>query len=145
MRLAETLGIPVVFTSTHTLYPQVISRWNAGSVPSIMDLPDSTIDKFAGPSTRFYQLNKGIRLDRDFARVHARRFGFPPLATQETLDTTAAFVVLESGARLPRGVVDINVYWRLLFPRHRAKPVGEMLTLFERVDAGSRPARSTSR
>jgi len=145
LRHAETMRVPVVLTTTHTLYPLVIHRRMLGPLPALLDLPDSTLDKFMAPTMRFYQINKGVRLDRDFARVHATRFGFPPLATQAALDSTPIFVVLDPGTRVPRGMSDFNAYWRLVFPRYRATQVDEMLTLFEREDASNRPARNTSR
>ena len=145
LRQARAMHVPVVFTSTHTMYPLLVGGPGTRDAAALLDLPDSTLDKFMAPDSRFYQLNKGIRLERDFARVHAARFGFPALATQASLDTTASFVILESGARLPRGITDVPAYWRLLFPHHLATPAGEMLTRFQREAARSRPARSTSR
>lgn len=145
-------GEPVVFQSLHTMYPalgpdlimnpgRADARWRVG----YLDLPDSTMDALFPRTSRWYQLNKGIRLERDFARVHSARFGFPPLAGQAALDTVARFYVVASAARLPRGADDITSLSRAAFPRHRVSQLTENLLLLELPDARSLPERSTSR
>jgi hypothetical protein len=149
---AVKTGLPLVFQSQHTMYPavgpelilgrrDVESRWRV----AFLDLPDSTLNVLFTPLSRWYQLNKGIRLERDFARVHAARFGFPPLASQQSLDTTGRFLFVASDSRLPRGVDDVTALARATFPRHLVTRLSENLLLLERADAHSLPARSTSR
>jgi hypothetical protein len=149
IRQAESMGLPVVFQSLHTMYPSVAANRARPSPSVFLELPDSTLDALFPRSSRWYQLNKGIRLERDFARVHADRFGFPTLAPQAALDTTTRFLFMASDARLPRGVNDVTALARAAFPRHQIVRVSENLLLLERSRplprARSRPGRSTSR
>ena len=110
-----------------------------------LELPDSTLNAAFPRYTPFYQANKGLWLERDFARVQSARWGFPVLAPQASLDTTARFLLLATAVRLPRGVNDVTSLARAAFPRHRVTPVSEDLLLLERDVERSRPARSTSR
>ena len=145
LRQAERLGIPIVFQSQHTMYPLEAATHGLGSRGVYLDLPDSTLDALFPVTGRFYQLNKGIRIERDFARVQARLYGFPRLAPQAALDTTTRFVLFAPYERLPRGMNDLNESGPAVFPHHRAVPLQENLLLLERVSARSLPARSTSR
>lgn len=145
IRQAESMGLPVVFQSLHTMYPTVAANRAHGSASVFLDLPDSTLNALIPASGRWYQLNKGIWLERDFARVHAARFGFPTLATQAALDTTERFLFMASDARLPRGVNDVTALARAAFPHHQIARVTENLLLLERSRAHSPPERSTSR
>jgi hypothetical protein len=144
---AARTGLPLVFQSQHTMYPSVARdrRSPEFSRAYFLDLPDSTLDSLFPRGSRWYQLNKGIRLERDFARVHSARFGFPALATQATLDTTTRFLLVASEARLPRGVQDVTALARATFPHHLVSPLSENLLLLERLDVHSLPGKSTSR
>jgi hypothetical protein len=144
---AARSGLPLVFQSQHTMYPAVAGdrRSPEFSRAYFLDLPDSTLDDLFPRGSRWYQLNKGIRLERDFARVHAARFGFPGLASQAMLDTTARFLFVASEARLPRGVRDVTALARATFPHHLVSPLSENLLLLERRDGHSLPGRNTSR
>jgi hypothetical protein len=148
---AAQMGLPLVFQSQHVMYPALgrelilkrrsDTQWRV----AFLELPDSTLNDLFPPLSRWYQLNKGIRLERDFARVHAARFGFPPLASQAALDTIRRFLFIASDARVPRGVDDVTALARATFPRHLVTRLSENLLLLERADAHSLPARSTSR
>ncbi len=144
IRQADSLQVPVVFQSLHTMYPAVASRRGKSTRAVFLDLPDSTLSILIPADSRWYQLNKGVWLERDFARVHARRFGFPGLAPQSVLDTTARFLFVVTAARLPRGVDDVT-FARAAFPHHRVVPVTENLLLLERQRERSRLERNTSR
>jgi hypothetical protein len=149
---AAKTGLPLVFQSQHVMYPalgpELILTRRGAVTPwrvAFLDLPDSTLNDLFPPLSRWYQLNKGIRLERDFARVHAARFRFPPLASQAVLDTTERFLFVATDARVPRGVDDVTALARATFPRHLVTRLSESLLLLERGDAHSLPARSTSR
>jgi hypothetical protein len=145
LQQAERVGVPIVFQSQHTMYPLEAATRGRGSLGVYLDLPDSTLDALFPVTGRWYQLNKGIRLERDFARVQSRLYGFPRLAPQAVLDTTTRFLLFAPYERLPRGMNDINELGHAVFPHHRAVPLQENLLLLERVSARSLPARSTSR
>jgi hypothetical protein len=145
LRQAERLGVPIVFQSQHAMYPLEAATRGRGSLGVYLDLPDSTLDALFPVTGRFYQINEGMRLERDFARVHARLYGFPRLAPQAALDTTTRFLLFAPYERLPRGMNDLNELGPAVFPHHRAVPLQENLLLLERVSARSLPARSTSR
>jgi hypothetical protein len=143
-REAQREGLPVVFQSLHTMYPAVAAE-RSGAPAVFLDLPDSTLEALFPDTSRWYQLNKGIWLERDFARVHAVRLGFPTLMTQAELDSTDAFLLVATAARMPRGMDDISALARAEFPHHRIVPVTANLLRLERPNARNRPARSTSR
>ena len=145
LRQAERLGIPIVFESQHTMYPLEAATRGRGSHGVYLDLPDSTLAWLFPDTSRFYQLNKGTWLERDFARVHLKRFGFPRLASQAALDTTQRFLLFAPYERLPRGITDINALGHAVFPHHVALPLRENLLLMVHVSARSLPARNTSR
>lgn len=136
IRQAESLGMPVVFQSLHALYPSLAAERGRSSPAVFLDLPDSTFDALFPPNTPSYQHNKGIRLERDFARVHAARFGFPRLASQAELDSADRFLVFAT---------QLSGLAPAAFPNHRATPVSENLLRLDRRPGRSRPARSTSR
>lgn len=147
LQRAEEMRLPIVFQSLHTMYPQVAATRGAGQDVMFLDLPDSTLDAAFPRGTPWFQANKGLWLERDFARVQSARFGFPVLAPQAALDTTSRFLFLATTVRLPRGVPDVSSLARAAFPRHRVTPIAEDLLLLERPAASSRslPARNTSR
>jgi hypothetical protein len=145
LRHAMALGLPVVFQSLHTMYPQVAERRAWGAAVRYLALPDSTFDALFPPGTSAFQSSKAARLERDFARVHAMRFGFPLLATQAELDTLTRFLLLATPVRLGNGADGVTALAAAAFPRHRVVPLEENLLLLERPAARSLPARSTSR
>ena len=142
---AVTSGLPIVFQSLHTMYPSLAATRGAGAKVSFLDLPDSTLRALFPVESRYYQINKGVTLERDFARVHAARFGFPKLVSQATLDTTTRFLFVATAVRIPTGVGDATALAREVFPHHRVVALTEDLLLLERPSASSHPARNTSR
>jgi len=124
---------PVAYLSMHTLYA---SAWaSPGDRGNLwyLDLPDDAIDRLFGPAARFHQLNKGIRVERDVVRIHARRFGFPRLLTPAMLDTAGPFALVTSPETLPRGWFRADSLARALLPGHRVTAAGAQLTLVERA------------
>jgi hypothetical protein len=127
-------GLPIVFQSQHTMYPATAGeRDNLNGNVVLLDLPDSTLGALFPRESRWYQLNKGVRLERDYARVQSARFGYPALAPQARLDSTPRFLLLATEARLPRGVEDITAFARATFPRHQVTRLSESLLLLERA------------
>ena len=138
MRQAELTRLPVVFQSIHVMYPVLGVNWGRGTHGVFLELPDSTMDAIFPPHTWLYNLNKGIRVERDQARVHLRRFGFPPLASQRSQDTTARFLLLAPVARLPAGYPRVEDFGRAVLPHHRLIQVLPDLWLAERTTQSSR-------
>lgn len=129
---ARALGAPVVFQSMHTLYAVAgVDSVNRASM-AFLDLSDSTLTALYAVDPRFQQLDRGLRVERDVVRVHARRFGFPRVVTQRDLDSTRRFVLLASDGALPLGYAGLDAAGRLLFPRHRAAIMAPSVTLFAR-------------
>jgi hypothetical protein len=133
LKQAEATNLPIVFQSIHVMYPMLGANWGRGSHGVFLELPDSTMDAIFPRHTWLYNLNKGIRVERDQARVHLRRYDFPRLASQKSLDTTASFLVLAPVARLPAGYPNVEVFGRAVLPHHRFIHVLPDLWLAERM------------
>lgn len=131
---ARRAAEPVVFQSMHTLYAAAWRLPPGDRALAYIELPDTLVARLFGPRSRFSQLNKGVAIERDVVRVHARRFGFPALLPYASLDTARRFVLLTSAETLPRGWFSGDSLAKALFPRHRVSGVGEGLTLVELPD-----------
>ena len=134
LRRADAMHLPIVFQSLHTMYPQVAATRGAGRPVMFLDLPDSTLGAAFPRATPYFQANKGLWLERDFARVQSLRWGFPLLARQASLDTTPRFLFLATTVRLPTGVPDVGALARAAFPHHQVTAVAEDLLLLERAN-----------
>lgn len=124
-------GIPTAFQSMHTLYAVTAQNWPRRSNADYLELSDSTLAALFPRGTSIYQANKGAIVERDIARVHAKRYGYPRIVPQATLDTTKRFLLLLDESELPRGYT-AEVLGRAVFPRHRLRQVSPDLWLFER-------------
>ncbi|HUH05992.1 MAG TPA: hypothetical protein VML75_28575, partial [Kofleriaceae bacterium] len=133
LRRAEGLGAPVVFNGMHAMYAMVSPDSAAHPSVRFLELSDALLDTLFPKDSRFYQMNKGFRVERDVVRVHARRFGFPRLVSREVLDTFPAFVVYAYGANIPRGYGGLDSLARRIFPRHRVAAASGELLLLERI------------
>jgi hypothetical protein len=131
---AKSRQVPLVFWGLHSIYP-VAGPERLRDVPSparYLDLPDSTLESLF-PGDAMEPVRKKYRLDRDQARGHARTYGFPVLATQTQLDTTARFLLIAVEGSLPGGYKRPEAFGRAVFPAHRVLRVDGMLSLFERA------------
>lgn len=131
LRRVESTGIPIAFQSMHTLYAVTGQNWPRRPNANFLDLSDSTFAVLFPRGTPLYQANKVSIVERDVARVHARRYGYPRILAQATLDTSKRFLIVFDQAELPRGY-SAEILGRTLFPRHRARQVSPDLWLFER-------------
>lgn len=132
LRQAKGTGLPIAFQSINTMYPVVGKNWMRESSAVFLDLSDSTLNAIIPAQYRSHWFTRAVRLERDIARVHARRFGFPRLATQTALDTTSRFLLFAPVDRLPPGVGGIEGFGRAVFPHHRVVPLLPDVYLFER-------------
>jgi hypothetical protein len=132
LRQTQGAGMPVVFQSIHVMYPVLGESWGRDSSAVFLDLPDSTFAALFPAGTRLEQLNRGTITERDLARVHAKRFGFPKLASQGVLDTTRRFLLLAPQRRLPPGLRGVEQFGRAVFPNHRLTHLHPELSLLER-------------
>lgn len=131
---ARRTGAPVVFQSMHTLYAAAWRLPPGERALAYVELPDTLVSGLFGPGSRFSQLNKGVAIERDVVRVHARRFGFPALLPHAVLDTARRFVLLTSAETLPRGWFSGDSLAKALFPGHAVSAIGTGLSLVERPD-----------
>lgn len=135
LRQAEGMHLPIVFQSIHVMYPLLGATWGRGSQGVFLELQDSTMNVLFPAGTWLYNLNKGIRVERDNARAQAARYGFPRLVDRAVLDTTPRFLLLAPASRLPAGYPSVDVFGRAVFPRHRLQQLLPDLWLAERADA----------
>ena len=131
-KAAAALQVPVVFSSMHALYAVAALDGTDRAALSFLELSDSTLQSAFGSDARFYQLNKGVRIERDVVRVHARRFGFPRIARQTELQTAPRVAIVAFDANLPRGYSSGEAYGRLLFPEHCLTTIESGISLFVR-------------
>jgi hypothetical protein len=131
---ANRTRLPIAFQSIHFMYPFVGDNWMRDSSAMFLDLSDSTFDAIIPAPYRAHWFAKALRVERDFARVHSRRFGFPRLVTQQFLDTASRFL-LYAPARLPPGLGNVESFGRALFPHHTVIGTLPELYLFQRQPA----------
>jgi len=142
---AASLRVPVVFQSMHAMYSAASADWNHRTETSFLELPDSTMEAVFPRGGRFDALNKALRVERDVARVHSRRFGFPRLTSQASLDTTSRFVLVASDENLPPGYSGVEGIAVAVFPHHRLARLGPGLLLFDRTGAATPAAAVNGR
>ena len=130
---ARALGVPIVFQSMHPMYAAASGDWAKRSSTSFLELPDSTIDAVLPRGGRFEALNKAMRVERDVARVHARRFGFPRISAQRSLDSLPRFVLVASDDNLPPGYSGVEGIVVAVFPHHRMARLAPGLLLLDRT------------
>jgi len=133
---ARSSGLPIVFQSIHVMYPLIAANGGREAPGAFLEIPDSTFHALFRSGTRLSQINRGIVLERDLARVHAVRFGFPRLVARATLDTTARFLLLAPEERLPAGFAGVEHFAKVLFPGHRVTRLLPDLSVVERSPAG---------
>ena len=123
--------IPVVFASTHVMYPVLWPDGLRDRRTAFLDVDDSTYRRLFPDSTMLGQANRVVILERDLARVHVRRFGFPALRTRASLDSTPSFLLLAPFGRLPAGFRSVDHYAQTMFPKHQVRRLQPDLTLLE--------------
>lgn len=129
---ARRTGLPIVVQSMHVLYPLI------GSAPRespalFLTLPDSSFRSMWDDSTPVGQANRGLVLERDLARVHSARWGFPRLVAPGSLDTVDRFLLIAPEARRPAGFASFEDFAAKVFPNHRMKRLIRDLSLLERT------------
>ena len=135
---ARGLGVPIVFQSMHALYATAAGDWDQRLSTSFLELPDSTMDRAFPRGGRFESLNKNLRVERDVARVHSRRFGFPRLAPLLSLGSLPRFVIIASDDNLPPGYSGAEGIVASLFPQYRMARLASGMLLLERTGTAGR-------
>ena len=128
---ARPANLPIVLYSIHLMYP-LIGDAPAERPVRFMDIPDPRLPAAFRGDSPAAQYNRGFILERDLARIHAARWGFPKLAPLSALDSTSRFLLLAPVGRLPGGFRDIDHFARSMFPGHRVTRLLPDLTLLER-------------
>jgi hypothetical protein len=144
LQRASAMQLPVVFASIHDMYPQYAGHRDTRLSVRYLDLPDSAVRRIFAAGDPNAGSSKSVRLERDFARVHARRYGFPVLATQADLDTVPRFVLVATSVT-GAGSDTLTALPAAAFPHHRVARLEGRLLLLERASSDNRPGRSTSR
>lgn len=123
--------LPIVFPSLNVMYP-VVAGSGGASRARFLDVPDSTFHALFPDSTPLGQANRVTVLERDLARVHAVRLGFPRMLTQASADTLSRFLLLLPPGRLPAGFTGVEQYARIMFPHHAIRRLLPDLSMLER-------------
>ncbi|MEX2152121.1 MAG: hypothetical protein WD825_02220 [Gemmatimonadaceae bacterium] len=77
LQRAQGMRVPVVLASIHVMYPLVAADWGRGSPSVFVDVPDSALTVLFPETGQQFDLLRRATTERDLARVHSRRFGFP--------------------------------------------------------------------
>jgi hypothetical protein len=133
---ARRSGLPVVVQSMHVMYPLIGSEPRE-SPAMFLTLSDSAFRTMWGDTSRLGQANRGVVLERDLARVHFARWGFPRLVTPAALDTADSFLLLASDWRRPAGFASMERFATRVFPHRRIKRLLPDLYLLERTAEAS--------
>ena len=67
--------------------------------------------------------------ERDLARIHGERFGFPMAVAPAALDSAPSFVLLGSELRLRPGFSDLSEFATMAFPHRTFQPLRPELGL----------------
>lgn len=123
--------LPIVFPSMNVMYP-VVAGSGGASRARFLEVPDSTFHALFPDSTPLGQANRVTVLERDLARVHAMRLGFPRLLPQASADTMSRFLLLLPPGRIPTGFTGVEQYARVMFPSHAIRRLLPDLSMLER-------------
>jgi len=129
---AEHPAVPVAFASMHVMYATVWPDHLDDARAAFLEVDDATFGRWFPDSTAVGQANRGVILERDLTRAHARRMGFPRLLRREVLDTTPVFFVQGAVSRLPIGFASAEHYMKSMFPAHSVRRLHADLLLLER-------------
>lgn len=129
--LDSARGAPIVFQSIHTIYPVWAEHRARADSIALLELPDSAFRRILPPGSRNERYSRGVIIDRDMARIHRERYGFPRLAAREVLDTTRRFYLVAPWQHLPLGFRSIDRFAQSVFPRHRVSQVDPNLAVLE--------------
>jgi hypothetical protein len=141
---AKAMNIPILFQYMHLVFPVAGPQRSPETLARFLDIPDSTLLALY-PSPRVEWLRRQFRLERSQARLHARIYGFPILATQAQLDTTPRFLLLATDLQLPGGYKQAEKWGLAVFPRHKVTRLNGVLSLFERLPAPPPTSSRTAR
>lgn len=132
LRLAQQDSAPVVFQSLHAAYPVWAENRALGPAISLLEIPDSVFGRMLRTGTMNERYSRVVIIDRDMARIHRDRYGFPRLVPKETLDTVPRFYLIAPWQHLPLGFRSIERFAQTLFPRHTMRQLDPNLALLER-------------
>ena len=124
-------GVPILTPSVHLLYPVAAESLGGTARLNFLELPDSLLDR-AFSATERRSRTKFVITERDLARVHAGRFGFPAVMRPAAVDSLQEFAVLGSRLRFAPAFGDLSDFARRVFPAHQVTVVTDVLALFRR-------------
>ena len=102
--------------SVHMMYPMVAESLGGTSRLRFLALPDSMLARLFPAGTPAEQKGRAAYAERDLARIHAERFGFPRTLAPAAVDTLDALMVLGSPLRLKPGFQDLAQFANAVFP-----------------------------
>lgn len=134
LQMAQADTAPIVFQSIHTIYPVWAQDRARGRSIALLEIPDSVFRRMLRSGTMNERYSRGVIIDRDMARIHHARYGFPTLVAKETLDTTPRFYLVAPWQHLPLGFRSIDRFARTIFPNHTVRQLADQnVALLERL------------
>ena len=125
------VGIPILTPSIHMMYPVVAESLGGTSRLRFLEIPDDRLRRFIAPHLWDARSRFPIT-ERDLARVHAARFGFPSVVPLAAADSMQAFVILGSRLRLWPTFTDVADFAARVYPDRRFTQISDELGLVER-------------
>ena len=132
LRIARQDSAPVVFQSIHTIYPVYAQDRALGRSIALLEIPDSVFGRMLRTGTMIERYSRGVVIDRDMARIHRARYGFPALVPKESLDALPRFYLVAPWQHLPLGFRTIERFGQTMFPHHTVRQLDPNLALLER-------------
>ena len=114
----------VVTPSIHIMYPLLADSMGGTARLRFLMLPDSAINRMFPIGTQREALGRWVFTERDLARIHASRFGFPRAIAPASADSAQAFMLLGSPLRLRPAFRDLNDLATQVFPTRQFAYLG---------------------
>jgi hypothetical protein len=96
-----------------------------------VELPDDVLRRVI-PPREWESRSKFAITERDLARVHASRFGFPAIVRYAAADSLPAFALLGSRLRLWPTFTDVADFAAKVYPNRRFTALTDEIGLLER-------------
>lgn len=145
IRLALARGVserlPLATPSMHVLYPMLSEPATLTALAYLT--PADSIMRARFPADSPDEWRGRIMLsERDLARVHAARFGFPLIVTRDDLGRFPRFLLLAPARPLNPGFRNMEQFVVATFPEYTLTMLSPELALLERVSPVTQPRTS---
>ena len=125
-------GLPLATPSMHVLYPMLSEPATLGALAYLTPSDSIWAARFPAGSPDEWR-GRIMLSERDLARVHNARFGFPRIVTRDDLARFPKFLLLAPTRPLNPAFRNMEQFVAATFPAHRLTMLSPELGLLERV------------